>query len=270
MNETQSQKQKPPLKVSVIVPNFNRAELLPETLDNILGQSLPPYELIVVDDRSTDNFAEVKERYKDRVIFVVNKGRGPGAGRNTGFEISTGEYVKYFDSDDVMTVNSLEAQAGLLNKTGQPMVYGPYVHVTKDADNRWKQAGAILQYKGIPDAMPLRRCMVRGFFTAIAAMTFRRDFMQDIGPWRTDIFAYEDWDLLWRIGRTLIQPLHNSETAMFYRMHGAQITGSQVANQTRNFDRVACFTDALNSLNPATDGTNNWDKQVMKAQIWRT
>ena len=69
--------------ISVIIPNFNRANLIGETLENILNQTLPPHEIIVVDDGSTDNIAPVIAKYQDRVIFTKNqRGKGPGGARN--------------------------------------------------------------------------------------------------------------------------------------------------------------------------------------------
>src|SRR4051794_41025426 len=119
-------------KVSVIIPVKNRASLLPETLDNILNQSLKPYEIIIINDHSEDDLREVQNRYKNDVTFIDSKGTGPGAARNTGYEISTGDYIQFFDSDDLVTIDKLEEQARLLSSTGSGMAYCPHFKASLD------------------------------------------------------------------------------------------------------------------------------------------
>lgn len=94
--------------VSIIIPTYNRTHLIGETLDSVISQTYKNWECIVVDDGSTDNTEELLEFYceKDsRIKFLKRpKGRIKGANscRNYGFEISTGDYINWFDSDDVM------------------------------------------------------------------------------------------------------------------------------------------------------------------------
>jgi len=94
--------------VSIIIPTYNRADLIGETLDSVLAQTYQNWECIVVDDGSADNTKELVQSYVDmdsRFILVdrpdTHKPGGNGA-RNYGFEISNGEYIQWFDSDDLM------------------------------------------------------------------------------------------------------------------------------------------------------------------------
>ena len=102
--------------VSIIIPTYNRAHLIGETLDSILAQTYPNWECIVVDDASADNTADVMREYinKDNRFQYhqrpINKIKGPNSCRNYGFELSNGEYIKWFDSDDVMLPYLLEKQ----------------------------------------------------------------------------------------------------------------------------------------------------------------
>ena len=102
--------------VSIIIPTYNRAHLIGETLDSILAQTYPNWECIVVDDGSTDATAEVMREFvkKDNRFQYhqrpINKIKGPNSCRNYGFELSNGEYIKWFDSDDVMLPYLLEKQ----------------------------------------------------------------------------------------------------------------------------------------------------------------
>jgi len=91
-----------PVKVSLIVPSFNRGALIGQTLDSALAQSVPFHEIIVVDDGSTDNTAAVLASY-DRSIKVITRSRGGvQAARNAGVAQATGDYIALCDSDDLM------------------------------------------------------------------------------------------------------------------------------------------------------------------------
>ncbi len=109
--------------VSIIIPTFNRAHLIGETLDSVLAQTYQNWECIVVDDGSTDNTAEVINSYlaKDSRFQYHHrpKDRLPGgnAARNYGFEVSTGEYIQWFDDDDVMLSNFLSSRMFLFSST---------------------------------------------------------------------------------------------------------------------------------------------------------
>lgn len=102
--------------ISIIIPTYNRGHLIGETLDSILVQTYPNWECIVVDDGSTDTTADVMREYikKDNRFQYhqrpINKIKGPNSCRNYGFEMSNGEYIKWFDSDDVMLPYLLEKQ----------------------------------------------------------------------------------------------------------------------------------------------------------------
>ena len=102
--------------ISIIIPTYNRAHLIGETLDSIRSQTYSNWECIVVDDGSTDTTAEVMREYVKKDFRFqyhqrpINKIKGPNSCRNYGFELSKGEYIKWFDSDDVMLSTLLEKQ----------------------------------------------------------------------------------------------------------------------------------------------------------------
>jgi len=99
--------------VSIIIPTFNRAVLIGETLDSVLAQTYKNWECIIVDDGSTDNTAEVVQGYLGDPRFQyhhrpADRPKGANACRNYGFELSKGEFVNWFDDDDVMLVDFIK------------------------------------------------------------------------------------------------------------------------------------------------------------------
>ncbi|GAA0241172.1 glycosyltransferase family 2 protein [Haladaptatus pallidirubidus] len=101
-----------PPTVSVIVPTYNRAHSLPRTVESVLSQTLEDLELIIVDDASADNTAEVVASYDDDRIrfFKHEENQGASAARNTGIEHAEGKYMAFLDSDDVWLPTKLEKQ----------------------------------------------------------------------------------------------------------------------------------------------------------------
>jgi|APSaa5957512535_1039671.scaffolds.fasta_scaffold52141_2 glycosyltransferase involved in cell wall biosynthesis len=101
--------------ISVIVPTYNRANILCETLDSILCQTYENFELIVVDDGSTDNTEEVVKKYNDLRLHYIKTENwgGPARPRNIGIQISKGEYIAFCDDDDLWLPHKLESQIKL-------------------------------------------------------------------------------------------------------------------------------------------------------------
>jgi GT2 family glycosyltransferase len=127
--------------ISVVIPAYNRAELIGETLRSLLNQTVPAKEIIVVDDGSTDGTAEsverewrvaskelsVKGREVPELRVIRQENAGPGAARNRGLAASTGEFIHFFDSDDIAAPNKHEVQLRALQESGADIAYGAWV-----------------------------------------------------------------------------------------------------------------------------------------------
>ncbi|WP_428909677.1 glycosyltransferase family 2 protein [Niallia sp. Krafla_26] len=100
------------MSISVVIPTFNRAHLLPKAVNSVLEQTLEPLEIIIVDDLSTDNTREVVQSFNnDKIKYVVNKRtKGANGARNTGILLAKGDYIAFQDSDDIWLPTKLETQ----------------------------------------------------------------------------------------------------------------------------------------------------------------
>lgn len=106
--------------VSVLIPTFNRAAFLKQAIRSVLSQRLADFELIVVDDGSTDRTAEMMSAFNDdRIIFVRQAQQGRSRARNRGLELARGAYVCFLDDDDAFTPMALAAQVEYLNQHGE-------------------------------------------------------------------------------------------------------------------------------------------------------
>jgi glycosyltransferase involved in cell wall biosynthesis len=132
---------------SVIVPTFNRAHLLSLTLDAILNQRLPPAEVIVADDGSTDNTAEIVAKYGDRVRLLRLFNGGPPAARHAGVCASQYDLIAFCDSDDLWRPDHLLKLGTLIEGSGVPYAFSNFVHVRDEVwETRDKFANAPVGY----------------------------------------------------------------------------------------------------------------------------
>jgi glycosyltransferase involved in cell wall biosynthesis len=105
-------------RVTVVVPTYNRAQFIEETVKSILAQSLPPLEVIIVDDGSTDHTADVCARFHEPVRYIRRQNEGAAAARNAGIRAATGDWIAFCDSDDLWKPRKLELQMAALAVTG--------------------------------------------------------------------------------------------------------------------------------------------------------
>ena len=112
--------------VSVVIPTFNRARLLPATLESVLGQTYPHLEVIVVDDGSSDDTEEAVRPFRDRIDYVRQQNQGLAAARNAGMQRSRGEYVAWLDDDDLFEPDKIGLQVAFMDR------HSDYVLVASD------------------------------------------------------------------------------------------------------------------------------------------
>ncbi len=126
------------MDVSVVIPSYNRAGLLPFTLDAVLGQTVPPLEVIVVDDGSRDDTAAVLTRYQPRVRVIVIENAGSIVARNVGLRAAVAPLVAFCDSDDLWRPDFLGRMAALWR--AEPRTRVAYANFRIVRDDVWSAA----------------------------------------------------------------------------------------------------------------------------------
>ena len=122
---------------SIVVPVYNRAHLIGKTLNSVFAQDLQDFEIIVVDDGSKDNIAEVIEAIGDpRIRLIVQKNGGGGAARNNGIENAVGQYIAFLDSDDLFMADKLSRYAKEFPLADDVVLYSS-MNVDRGVDRYW-------------------------------------------------------------------------------------------------------------------------------------
>ena len=200
--------------VSIIIPCFRQAHFLGEAIESVLAQSDPHFEIIVVDDGSPDDTAQVVKRYPS-VRYLRQDNRGLGAARNSGTQVSSGTYLVFFDADDRLLPNHLQANLKAFEEHPDAgFVCGDYRWF--GAEDTWHTHDC----RPSPDhyATLLRR----NFIGPPHVVMFKRRVIQEVGGFRSDVLC-EDQEMYLRIARTYPIYCHH-EIIAEYRRHGAQMS----------------------------------------------
>jgi glycosyltransferase involved in cell wall biosynthesis len=204
--------------VSVIIPTYNRAALIGQTIRNMLDQTLAPHEIIVVDDGSTDATSDVVSSFGSKVRYLPQRNRGPAAARNAGLAAATGRYVQFMDSDDLASLNKLEEQMKALETNGADMAYGPWIQL-RIAGNHATAAAEVLQGTPPPPRLALYEWHLRGWALVLQNCLFRREFLGRVGPFHEDLMMTEDTEYLNRIFVSDPTVAFTPSCMVLYRVH---------------------------------------------------
>jgi len=220
------------LRFSVIIPTFNRVDLTVRTIDSVLSQKFKDYELIVVNDGSTDNTAEVLESYGNRIITINKENSGAEKSRNAGAEIAKGEYLCFFDSDDLMFPWTLEVYNNVIeNQNFPPLVLGQPFHFSEIIpDDLIKKEINKIKFVSYRDYFSKDRTV----YSSSSMIVIKKEFFNLIGKFRPyepkGIFFLDDLDFMLRAG-TISPAIIIYEPYQFaYRTHAE--------NSVKNLKRV--------------------------------
>ena len=245
-----------PPKVTVIIPTYNRAHYLGASIQSVLDQTCGDFELLVVDDGSTDRTQEVLLRFQeDRLRYLAQEHRGISAALNTGIRSARGAYIARLDSDDIWLPDMLAVQVAVLD--GRPdigLVYAKAQGMDKDGN-------ALPTIWGIPERYPgdSLRSMLYDDCTCNITIVVRRACFDHVGLFDEALQANEDWDMWLRVA-TRYRFAYVDRVVARFRWHGGNHTGplspyfaDAVDGRVKVLDkafRAADFPPALAALIP--------------------
>ena len=225
--------------VSVVIPAYESPDYLNQAIRSVCDQTWTDYELIVVDDGSTDECVARYELPKTARLIRHESNRGAGAARNTGIRAGKGDYVALLDHDDVWLPGKLEAQVAILE--ANPDASLAYCRCTTvddklnpKSDTRWTEKS--------PSADPLRQFLDGwGPIRSCSAILVRRQAFDEVGLFDESLTGTDDYQFYMRLALTH-RFAYDPEPLVLYRMHPGQYTRmlSRIGSS-----RIRMFADVL-------------------------
>jgi glycosyltransferase involved in cell wall biosynthesis len=223
--------------VSVIIPTYNRGWILREAIDSVLDQEFKDFELIVVDDGSTDDTHDILDAYGQEITVLRQRNKGVSAARNRGIAVAAGQLIAFLDSDDLWLPPKLTRQvdffssnpAAVINQTEEIWIRNG-VRVNPGKRHR-KLSGMIFERS-------LDLCLV-----SPSAVMIRKQLFDIVGLFDESLPACEDYDLWLRI--SCRYPVHLIDTPLIVKRggHGDQLS------KTAGLDkyRIQALTNVIES-----------------------
>jgi glycosyltransferase involved in cell wall biosynthesis len=216
--------------VSVIVPCYNCARFVREGVDSVLSQTGGQVEVIVVDDGSTDESAQILATYGDRIRVLTQKNAGVAAARNAGLRAARGEFIAFLDADDVWLPGKVAAQVGYLRRHADiGLVYANWRVWRPDDDGVWRVPAQLARSTGAQDDIDARRSgwlynqLLEDCVIHTSSALMRRSLAVRVGFFDAALRCGEDYDYWLRASReTRIDKLTGCYS--LYRMHAASVT----------------------------------------------
>jgi len=180
-------------QVSVIIPTYNRSWIIKEAIDSVLAQDYKEFELIVVDDGSTDHTSDVLDSSRNVIKVLSQKNKGVSAARNRGIAEASGQFIAFLDSDDLWLPQKLSAQVEFFNQTPNALIC--------QTEEVWIRNGLRVNPKkrhkklsGMIFKPSLELCLV-----SPSAVMIQRSLFDRVGEFDETLPACEDYDLWLRI-----------------------------------------------------------------------
>jgi glycosyltransferase involved in cell wall biosynthesis len=203
-------------KISVIIPTYNRGNFTVEAINSVLAQTYKDYEIIVVDDGSTDDTREKMKAFDNQIRYIYQENKGPSAARNTGIQQAKGEYLAFCDSDDRFLPTKLEKQMNFIKKNPKcHFLYTWYYNVN--------EKGEITKLRkpfSCKNKEQLQYCLfARRFTIRTSTLLVHKKCFEQAGLFNEKYWYSQDWDMWLRLaayyrGYCLEEPLSE------YWLHG--------------------------------------------------
>lgn len=199
--------------VSVVIPTYNHAKFLPESLRSVIEQSFTSFEIIVVNDGSTDNTAELLEGWAaaNRIRLIHQQNAGQSRARNRGIAEARGKYVAFLDDDDFWPADKLQWQVEFLEQNNSVGAVGGMVQ-SVDEQGRSMELGPFFE------SITFESLFRSNPFLSPGQLLVRADLLKSLGGMDVNIWGADDWDLWFKIARKT-RIVMEKKVALYYRFH---------------------------------------------------
>jgi glycosyltransferase involved in cell wall biosynthesis len=224
-------------RVSVIIPAYNSAKYLPEAIASVFDQTYTDYELIVVNDGSTDHTREVVEPYLNRIRYFEQKNQGVSATRNRGIYLARGELIAFLDADDIFMPQKLEQQVAIFNADPQIGIVNSGYRLISEAGTKITD---IERWHQIPHLTPEIWLLHKPVLPS--AMMFSKFWLLKVTGFDSRFSASEDVDVVLRMVIWGCQSAWLKEITTYYRQHQTSASWRNPTQQMANAELMQeCF-----------------------------
>lgn len=247
------------MKISVIMACFNAEKFLEKSILSLTNQSWEDFELIVVDDCSTDGSLKLLRKLSDldsRLIVVENKiNLGPAASRNLAIDCAKGDLIAVQDADDISLPNRLETQFNLFSNNSEIILCGADSYEIDTSDNQIRQN----KYP-VSDERLKRNLLQRKKFPSHSSIMYRKEKVIEVGMYNERFKLSQDFDLWLKLGNkgkfcSIAQPL------VSYRRHENNISGYQSATNVAIHSTCAIVCEILRSKGESDPSSSKNDNE---------
>ena len=241
--------------VSVVIAYYQHQKYIGETIASLLAQSLTDFEIVVVDDKSTDSGMEIVEAFGDpriRTLYRSSNG-GPSAALNDGIRAARGKYIALTGSDDVSEPWRLEHQLMYLDKRGAGVAFSPPTLIDGDGRELRDQTFPVFFHQPRRESShaALRSLFLKGNTYCAPTAFMRADVVHNVGPFDERLIQLQDYDYWMRVAAAGYSIFLGERRVVRYRIHGANL--SRQTNDERMLgEMMRCHIKMLRSCPPAT------------------
>lgn len=215
------------MKFSIIVPVYNVEKYLRECIESVLNQAYEDYELILVDDGSTDSCPQICDQYgcKDSRIRVIHqKNRGVSSARNTGLSVSKGRYIVFLDSDDVLCADVLLKMDAIIHENNTPdIIIGNIVHCDGTGEKIMVDNGKYMARQEEQSIFEINELFARDHVQLpwrVYQSVYKRDFLEQNGLcFNETLISAEDLDFYLRVMEKVASYRLTDVALVKYRFH---------------------------------------------------
>ena len=223
---------KPP-RVSVIIPTFNNAKFILQAVESVLQQTYRDYELLVIDDGSTDETRSILQPYQDRIRYLYHENRGVSAARNRGLYLARGEFVALLDGDDYFLPEKLAQQTAVFDANpGVGIVNSGFRVVSHQgnvlADMQW--------WHGLEELSLETWLLYKPVLPS--AMMFRLDWLKRVGGFDRRFPPAEDLDITFRLALAGCEAAWLPQVTICYRLHDTSASSQSTPKMAQSVEAV--------------------------------
>jgi glycosyltransferase involved in cell wall biosynthesis len=177
--------------VSVVIPCYNAELFLTETLESVFCQTLSDFEVIAIDDGSTDGTANVIRSFSSRIKSEFSSNRGASAARNLGTELAKGKFIQYLDADDILRPDALEKRVNALVNSNADVAYSDWQRLEETEKGEFHPGNAIARRIEDIHADP-QIALFTDFWAPPAALLYHRRIVEVISSWNESLPVIQD------------------------------------------------------------------------------